>query len=302
MISNNLTKVVGTFADEFDLDVTDFVLLRVGQNAMFMVPKLNIVLRIYRDRSTGEALAAREFRIASILEKGGVATIRPAAQAFDAIVNAGGFVATAWELIDRDLIGPSSGQFGKLMRNVHSVFERAKGDIANFPKIDPIQKMKNRVEDFGASAELTSETIGKMRRHLSFFETTWSNFSSLQSLQILHGDAHTGNVIMQGGVPTMCDFDACGVGPVEWDLVPIQIISRRFKPDEETMLLEFDCAYGVSDELRENAEKLLKVREFSMITWLAQDAKSGTAREAQVIARLNSLDEVSAPFSTWEPK
>jgi aminoglycoside phosphotransferase (APT) family kinase protein len=35
----------------------------------------------------------------------------------------------------------------------------------------------------------------------------------------LHGDPHVGNLLVLDGRPAWTDFEDCGLGPVQWDLV-----------------------------------------------------------------------------------
>ena len=44
----------------------------------------------------------------------------------------------------------------------------------------------------------------------------------------IHGDAHTGNLLVDTGQVVLSDFQSAAVGPREWDLLPTAIALERY--------------------------------------------------------------------------
>lgn len=54
----------------------------------------------------------------------------------------------------------------------------------------------------------------------------------------LHGEPHTNNVVVTEDGPTLVDFEAASIGPLEWDLASVPAgVASRLHPDEELLAL-----------------------------------------------------------------
>ncbi len=61
----------------------------------------------------------------------------------------------------------------------------------------------------------------------------------LGSVQLIHGDIHCWNILFDGQLPTVIDFDDCGFAPLIYDLcVPIRELRKEKLPGSENSLLE----------------------------------------------------------------
>ncbi len=296
---STVEAVKASFSDELKVPTSSIEVIRVGENAMFDIPEHDIVLRVYRKSRQAEQKAHMEIQVARVLSDGGVRSIKPSH--LRPIILNGDYVATVWERLEKDNSGISSASFGTLLHQVHSAMRDRENQLSCLKPIDPIAKLARRIETLSNTNSVDPNVVGRLNKRLSECEGSWTSFSSSYDWQPIHGDAHTGNVIMHRGNQYICDFDSCGIGPIEWDLVPIQIIARRFKQAEPDLLSDFDKAYGVDPKIRNNLLGLLMVRELSMVTWLAQDAKNDKNRMKQVLSRLESLAETVEPFTAWSP-
>lgn len=86
----------------------------------------------------------------------------------------------------------------------------------------------------------------------------------------------------------LCDLDDVTLGPIEWDLVTIEIHSRRFGHSDYDA---FCSAYG--RDIREwlDYADLRDLRELRMVTTNARKSAPDTPQAAEVQHRIDSLDD-----------
>lgn len=298
--ATELEEIEERFTRALSLSKGELRLLRVGQNALFLVERLGVVVRVYRG-SDMEPHAQTEVEFGSLLFRSGIPTVRVCSADRAPIVKAGRYLASLWEWLEPDGVKPTTLQLGQLMKEIHSVGHNVDALGTQLPKFDPIKSAESRMVALKQRNALSAKHLGLLEAHLNKSRRLWEAFESTCDWQIVHGDAHTGNIIVSGGVAHICDFDSVSVGPVEVDAVPVAVISKRFLPDKVGLVDAFHEGYGSSREFKEKAEGLIPVRELTMTTWLAQDAVPGTERFTELLNRIESLNEEDE-FTRWYPK
>ncbi len=110
--------------------------------------------------------------------------------------------------------------------------------------------------------------------------------------QLLHGDPQHRNTLWDNDVhgAVLCDWESAVFGPVEWDLVTIEVHCRRFGfPPEEYD--EFCERYGRDVREWRGYEAFRDLRELRMITTNARKSAAGTPQAAEVKRRIAQMGD-----------
>lgn len=143
----------------------------------------------------------REIAVATHLARSG-APVTPAwEQPGPFSVN--GLDVSLWTWVDHRPGVISSREFGTLLRELHAHLDTFPGRLP--PLVGPLTDVT------AALAMSTDATLHAAARILIPLARSWPR-------RTLHGDAHTGNVLLTSNGPEWTDFEDTCVGPLEWDL------------------------------------------------------------------------------------
>ncbi|KOX20229.1 hypothetical protein ADK67_30650 [Saccharothrix sp. NRRL B-16348] len=109
--------------------------------------------------------------------------------------------------------------------------------------------------------------------------------------RLIHGDPQHRNTLWDEGSdrPVLCDWDSAAVGPVEWDLVTVEVHCRRFGfPEQEYQ--EFCARYGRDIREWEGFATMRDLRELRMVTTNARKAVNGSPQADEVRRRIAALE------------
>jgi aminoglycoside phosphotransferase (APT) family kinase protein len=104
----------------------------------------------------------------------------------------------------------------------------------------------------------------------------------------VHGDAHSGNVIVGPEGPVLCDFDSACVGPPEWDLTPLAVGRERFGDPAGRYRMLVD-AYGFDVTSWAGFPVLRAVRELKLTTSVLPILRSHPSVREELRRRLADL-------------
>jgi hypothetical protein len=115
--------------------------------------------------------------------------------------------------------------------------------------------------------------------------------------RLLHGDPQHANALWNMDHAVLSDWDSLVVGPVEWDLVTIDVHCRRFShPPAEYD--EFCAAYGRDIRHWDGYQVLRDIRELRMIATNARKSAPGSPSAVEVKRRISQLHK-GADESSW---
>jgi Ser/Thr protein kinase RdoA (MazF antagonist) len=260
-------------------------LLRFGTNAVYRLVGTPWVLRLRRPGSTAEDIE-RQLSVARWLVSRGYPANSPAAGVGVVADGLNGAVASFWEWAAEDSerrVDPQT--FGRMLHELHVSTDAYPG-TETLPRWAPIEHIEDRLASAaGGGSFLTAEDLGLLeswteRLAASILDLPWKLPRGL-----VHGDAHTGNVLVGAAGPVLIDFDLLCVGPREWDLVPTAVSSLRFDSDREAVE-RFSSAYGFDILAWAGWPTLSKLRELYMTSWLLTVATT-PERQAEVRRRLD---------------
>jgi aminoglycoside phosphotransferase (APT) family kinase protein len=277
------------------LDAGEAELIRLGSNAVFRLKRCSVVARVARGAcgARGPASATRAVAVSEWLASENVPAIRAFAVPQPVVVD--GRVVTFWEeASDREEYG-SITELAQLLRRLHSLTPPAE---LHLPAVAPFDRVAWRLDHAQAVCEDDRAFLRERGDQLS---KAYADLVFELPAGVVHGDANVGNVIRdRTGGALLSDLDGFAVGPREWDLVLTAAYYERFGWHSEAEYRAFTDAYGY-DVMRWPGYLVLRdVREFLMVTWLAQNASESLAANAELTKRLGALRS-DASRRDWKP-
>ncbi len=201
---DELRAAAAAAADHWSLPAPE--LMRVGQNAVFTAGDL--ILRV----SIATAPMDVAIRFAQRLSAEGVRAARPAR---DDWVASGRLSVTAWERIDAD---PGAivdwERVGAMVARVHAIDPRTVDHPLPFCADFPWWRFHDTI---AMAATVDEAAATGMRAALAEHRWWIDGGHTARPLALLHGDVHTGNVLVDPAGPVLIDWDLLCVGPPEWD-------------------------------------------------------------------------------------
>lgn len=258
-------------------------LLRFGENAVFRAVDTGWVLRIARPSKSG-SIVRTEVDYARALSDAGCAVTRPISD-LEQPVAVGPTSASIWEWVPNDpgkRIGPYD--FGRMLSDFHSC---AAGVVVPLPEFDPLVNVAGRIRR-SRGGVVPEEVLDLLQCWADECSTKLEGVESHLGIGNLHGDAHSGNVLVSCHGAVLTDFEHALRGPREWDLIPSLIALRRFDLGEE-QYMEFVRGYGFDVREWEHCALLVRARELTMTTWLMQNASLEEEIADEVNTRIRSL-------------
>jgi Ser/Thr protein kinase RdoA (MazF antagonist) len=258
-------------------------LLRFGTNAVYRLVGTQWILRLRRPGAAPESVE-RQVSIARWLVDHGYPANRPATDVPVVRDGLDGAIASFWDWVDDDprrRVEPHT--LGRLLRRFHSLTDSY--DVSEVPGWAPIDDITLRLEAARASASfLPTADIALLESWTERLAAIVVDLPWALRPGLIHGDAHTGNVLATRGGPVLIDFDLLSVGPREWDLIPTAVSSLRFHADRGAGD-GFCTGYGFDILAWAGWPTLQKLRELYMTSWLLSVATT-PERQAEVRHRM----------------
>ncbi|WP_082599904.1 aminoglycoside phosphotransferase family protein [Nocardioides sp. Soil777] len=148
----------------------------------------------------------REVSVARHLAASGVPLVAPWHDPGPHIAD--GLEVSLWHWADHDSTEVSAAEFGTVLGPLHEALGSYTGYLP--PLVGPLTDIST------ALAVSSDPTLHRAAAELVPSALSWPR-------RPLHGDAHTGNVLMTPAGPLWTDFEDVCVGPVEWDLASMTI-------------------------------------------------------------------------------
>lgn len=250
------------------VDTSGAALIRDGGNVLY---RLNggVVARIGREG--GVHVARTSVHVARWLAAHDVRVVTPLA-GLDQPTVVDGRPVTWWVQLPAHRHA-TPAELGAILCQLHSVVPpnpNCAGDL------DPFDGIADRIAN---APQLTAEDRSWLTEHLSRLHADYAALPPGLTRRMIHGDAWQGNVVVpDGGAPTVLDFDHAGVGPPEWDLVPLAVDHTDFARISTAEYQSFVDAYGYDVTTWPGYRVLAAIRE---LRWTAFAlGKAGASRAA----------------------
>lgn len=266
------------------LDPAGMVLLRHQTNAVYQLTTAPVVVKVVRP---GIKHTEDVVKLVRWLAEQHVPTV-PLLD-IEQPMHLAGCAITAWRYLPQDQ-AVSAADIAQPLLSLHSL----RPVPLELPELDALGMIRHSIE--------ASTTLSDDERTLleEFSDDVAHRLQDVETSEprLIHGDPQHRNTLWdkdgQGAV--LCDWESAVFGPVEWDLVTIEVHCRRFGfgPEEYQ---QFCQLYGLDVRDWPGYEAFKDLRELRMITTNARKSARGTPQAAEVHRRIAQLGE--NPDSRW---
>ncbi|MGW2327833.1 phosphotransferase enzyme family protein [Streptomyces sp. NPDC001700] len=261
-------------------------LLALGENAVFALDHLALVVRVSRDLAVRER-AARELRVADWLAREGVPTVRPDRRfgpeqplAYD------GHLVTYWQQLRPPERPAEPRDLAALLRQVHALPD-APPDLA-LPRRDLLGGVERWLRLAGEAIAPADAAYLRARR--DDIAAATAELTPHQTPGPIHGDALPRNVHIGPDGPVLVDLETFATDLREHDLV-VMALSRDRYGLGAAAYDEFTAAYGWDVREWPGCAVLRGARETASCAWVAQHAPGNPAALTEFHRRVASLRE-----------
>lgn len=289
---NNARQALSEACKLQGLDAVDAELIRLGENAVFRLRRQPVIARVMRSVNRLED-ATREVAIARWLAAEGVPAIRAIDLPQPTLT--AGRVVTLWESAAESTEYGTTAELADLLRQLHNL---PLPDCISLPALCPFDRARSRIEQVSS---LCDDDRDFLSSRCEVLDAAYQKLQFVLPTGVIHGDANVGNVIRdRHGIALLADLDGFANGPREWDLILTAIYYEQFGWHTEVEYREFVHHYGWDVMQWDGYPVLRSVREFLMVTWLAQNAQSDSKAREELDKRLASLQS-GASRRDWQP-
>jgi Ser/Thr protein kinase RdoA (MazF antagonist) len=272
-------SVLHAACERAGLDATGAELLRHQTNAVFRLVTAPVIVKVARPNIRHSAA------VVSLVEwvaEHGVPSVPLFAGAGQPLEVAGCGV-TLWRYLPptRQI---AAGDIAVPLRALHEV----PLPPLPLPELDALGAIHHSIQ---ASTIVSAHERGVLLRHWNRLVDTVPELRCVGGPRLLHGDPQHRNTLWDeaNDRPVLCDWDSAAVGPVEWDLVTIEVHCRRFgSPEHEYP--DFCVRYGRDVREWDGFTTMRDLRELRMVTTNARKAAHGSPQAAEVHRRIAALE------------
>lgn len=266
-------------------------LIRLGENALFLLPQDKIVVRIARNYDV-LADATKEVAVAAWLRDIGIPAAEPTDHAQPIVVL--GHPVTFWRLVDDSGARPPLTDLAAILRQLHHA---AVPPDLRLPQFRIFDRVADRI---AGAPTLTHSERDFLTSRLAELQHDYLAMKFTLPPGAVHGDAHQSNLIQQpDGTILLIDFERFAFGPPESDLAVTAteyLIGWHTDADYAT----FCDTYGFDVTQWDGFPVIRAINELKMTTWLMQNVGESEQIAAEFRTRLASLHSDGAPRN-WQP-
>ncbi len=275
------------------LDGEEAELIRLGENALFRLASVPVVVRVAR----GEEYlpkARTEVGVSRWLAEEGF----PAARVVEDLEQpllVDGHPVTFWHLVVEGERKATYGELGSILRDLHSMTLPAGLEL---PSFDPFDKQELRI----SRAAIPDDDRVFLRKRWRELRDQFGELRFGTPRGPVHGDAHVQNLMVnERNEAVLIDFEAFCFDHPEWDLMvtATEYHSLGWQTDEQ--YADFVRAYGRDLYDWPGYGTLRRLQEFGMTTWLMQNVQEDQQTAEEYGRRIAALRDDDAPRD-WRPR
>lgn len=271
---------------DVDLDSTEAVLLRHGENAVYRLAHHPVVARIARHADVPRT----EVAVAAWLARSDLPAVR-LCDGPDQLLVIDGRVITWWDLIVESPEQPTFEDLASVLRRLHHLPPPANMSL---PAFDPLPRVLGRLTAVGPNvAESDREFLASRYAEL---RAAYASLSFELESGPIHGDAHLGNLMRrEDGTVVLIDLEAFAWGPREWDASVFAAAYAVFGWMGEAEYRRCVDRYGWDPLSWSGFPTMRAIRELNMVTWLMQRAGESDVVDDEIARRLADLRNDELP-------
>lgn len=266
-------------------------LLRLGENAIYLLPQLDLVVRIARGLDVLDD-AKKEVSVSRWLNSAGLRAAKTAD--FEQPIVVADHPVTFWKYIRPPGMEASITDLAAVLRELHTL---TPPDDLDLPVLDFFGRVDVRID---RATDIPETDRNFLRRRTMELRAAYAELTFPLQPCAVHGDAHTANLIKtRNGAVTLIDFERFAFGQPETDLA-VTAVEHRIGWYSDAEYSAFARAYGFDVTDWSGFPTVQAVSELKMTTWIMQNVSHGPAVASEVRTRLDALRDSSAPRH-WKP-
>ncbi|MEU0113624.1 aminoglycoside phosphotransferase family protein [Streptomyces bobili] len=290
--SERASRVMRAACRAAGLDDEGAELIRLGENALFRLASVPVVVRVARGEEWLPK-ARKEVAVSRWLIDEGFPATR-AVEDLEQPLLVDGHPVTFWHLIVEGDRKATYEELGGILRDLHSMSVPAGLDL---PAYEPFDKSALRLERAQIPADDKTFLLKRERELQDKFAEL--RFESPKGP--VHGDAHVQNLMVNSqGQVVLIDFEFFCFDHPEWDLMVTAVEHHSLGWQSDEQYGGFVRAYGRDLYDWHGYETLRGLQEFGMTTWLMQNVQEDEGTAAEYRRRIDGLRNDHAPRD-WRP-
>ncbi|XVV35169.1 phosphotransferase family protein [Streptomyces sp. CA-100214] len=290
--SATATRVMVTACRVAGLDGSGAELIRLGENALFRLASVPVIVRVARGREW-LSTARKEVDVSRWLAGEGFSAAR-IVEDLEHPLLIDGFPVTFWHQIVEGDRKPAYGELGAVLRDLHSLRVPAGLEL---PRFDPFGKQELRID----RAPIPEDDRTFLRKRWRELQDRYAGVRFDTPKGPVHGDAHVQNLMVDDrGQVVLIDFEAFCYDHPEWDLMVTAVEHHSLGWQSDEQYADFVSAYGRDLYDWPGYETLRSLQEFGMTTWLMQNIREDERTAAEYRRRIAALRDDAAPRD-WRP-
>lgn len=136
----------------------------------------------------------------------------------------------------------SPAELGATLRRIHAL------TAPDWPPLPPLDPFNGLDEAIATATTITDRDRTWLTNLQAGLRREYAELRSELSRHVIHGDAWQGNLaVPEDGTPVLLDLDHVGLGPREWDLIPLAVDHTDFARITPAQYDAFVNAYGGYD-------------------------------------------------------
>lgn len=274
------------------LDGNGAELIRLGENALFRLVSVPVIVRVARGREWLPT-ARKEVAVSRWLVGEGFSAAR-IVENLEQPLLIDGYPVTFWHQIVEGDRKPDYGELGAVLRDLHTLPIPAGLEL---PRFQPFDKQELRID----RAQIPEDDRSFLRKRWRELQDRYAELRFETAKGPVHGDAHVQNLIVDDrGQVILIDFEAFCYDHPEWDLMVTAVEHHSLGWQSDEQYADFVSAYGRDLYDWPGYETLRGLQEFGMTTWLMQNIQEDEQTAAEYRRRIAALRDDAAPRD-WRP-
>ncbi|MBL0886384.1 phosphotransferase [Myceligenerans indicum] len=257
-----LRRALTAACAERDLPVQNARLVHHYSNAVYVLPTVDVVVRLTTSRRTSQLLDVTQAAVAHLVHDHAFPATAPL-DGCPPVRLPEGISASFWRYYPQPSAGRpfTSADLATLLHQFHTVSM----PDAELPVWQPLTSLREELARDQPPHGLTPDEASWLRSTADdvaqqVLENTWA-----LGIGPIHADAWTGNLLWDGDQPILGDWDNLAIGPGEVDLIPTWHAAVRYGRDH-TWTRDFVDTYGYDLATDPSFDLLLRMRDLVQLT------------------------------------
>jgi Ser/Thr protein kinase RdoA (MazF antagonist) len=189
----------------------------------------------------------------------------------------------------------SPAELGAVLQTVHRL------NVPAAPALRPLDPFVHLDDRIGNASWIPADDRAWLLVDLDRLRNDWTREAPALTSGVIHGDAWQGNVaVPDSGEPILLDLDRVGIGPRDWDLVPVAVDRMDFARIGEGEYRTFVDAYGGHDVTVSPAFRMLAdIAELRWVCFVAERGRTDPAAADEARHRISCLRGVVPRPWVW---